>query len=105
VGTFFLQGEPQEKAYRESLSEALGVLRRVGEKGLGSGEIREKAEGSLWAYKKQQRCIFNEHMLVEVQTYKNRLTNKFVSLFLYVWTFPLPAEKCIAQPRLLSAPL
>ncbi len=23
---FFLQGEPQERAYRESLSEALGVL-------------------------------------------------------------------------------
>ncbi len=51
-GDFFLQGEPQEKAYRESLSEACGVLGRVGEKGLGNGEMREKAEGSLWAYKK-----------------------------------------------------
>ena len=25
-GDFFLQGEPQEKAYRESLSEACGAL-------------------------------------------------------------------------------
>jgi len=28
-GTFFSQGEPQEKAYRESLSEALGVLKAL----------------------------------------------------------------------------
>jgi len=66
-------------------------------KGLGR-EIREKAKGLLWAYKKHQRCIFNEHMLVEVQTYKNRLTNLFVSLFLYVWAFSLSAKKCIEHP-------
>jgi len=40
-GDFFLQGEPQERAYRESLTEACGVLGRVGEKRLETFFYRE----------------------------------------------------------------
>ncbi len=42
-GGFFLQGEPQEKAYRESLSEAYGGLGCVDGEGLDK-EIREKSK-------------------------------------------------------------
>ncbi len=40
-------------------------------------------------------------MLAEVQTYKNRMANKFANRFLYAWTFPLSVEKCIEHPKLL----
>ena len=44
----FLQGEPQEIAYRESLSEACVGTKGIGNKGFGR-EIREKAKGLFWA--------------------------------------------------------
>jgi len=43
----FSQGEPQERAYRESLSEACGVLGCVGEKGLGEFFHRESHRREL----------------------------------------------------------
>jgi len=51
VGTFFSQGERQERAYRESLSEACGVLKALVIK-VWAERFREKAKGLLRAYKK-----------------------------------------------------
>ncbi len=78
-GCFFLQGEPQENSCRESLSEVLGgleVLMFMARVAFFT-EIAERP-ATVW----DVRYIFSLKAK-KVQTYKNRLTNLFVSLFLY----------------------
>ena len=64
-GTFFLTGRAAGESLQRELVRGVWGAKGIGNKGQDR-EIREKAKGLLWAYKKHQRCIFNEHMLVEV---------------------------------------
>ncbi len=95
----FFTGRAAGEGLQRELVRGVCGTKCIGNKGLGSGEIREKAKGSLWAYKKRQRCIFSERTLAEVQAYKNRMANKFAMRFLYAWTFPLSVEKYIEHPK------
>ncbi len=62
-GSFFSQGEPQEKAYRESLSEACGVLEVLVRK-VWAKRLERKLRDYYWfirSTKEAQWCQLKEN--------------------------------------------